>query len=317
MPSVTQLRYLLAVHRHGHFGRAAEEVGVSQPTLSMQVQKAERELGVVVFDRQAKPITATAKGAKILEHAWDVVSAHETLMRVGQAGDAVISGPLRLGVIPTLAPFVLPWFLGDFAASYPDVALSIVERPTDELIAEIRDGRIDGALLATPLDERSIQERVLFYDPFYLYCHKEDPLASASEVAVDALEASKLWLLGDAHCFRAQAVSFCGVHERRHLGSVRFSAGSFETIRNLIDASEGYTLIPETFARTLSPAVRKLSVRAFSGRAPVREVSLVHHSKTSKGDILEALERCVQEHLPRALRLVGPDGEILPIRVPS
>ncbi len=307
----------MAVHRNGHFGKAAEEVGVSQPTLSMQVQKAEKELGVVIFDRQAKPIEPTARGRKILEHAWDVVSAHENLVRASKAEEGGPAGAFRLGIIPTLAPFVLPWFLRDFAEAHPQVALSIVERPTDELIAEIQGGRLDGAILATPLEERSIRERVLFYDPFYLYGHRDDAILQADEVEVGDLDPRKLWLLDDAHCFRAQVISFCGVQERIHLGSIRFAGGSFDTIRHLIDASEGYTLVPETYARTLPKNVRQRCVRAFETRTPTREVSLVHHAKSWKEDILEALQASVCKSTPRALRLVGPDGEILPIRTDS
>ncbi len=314
MPSIAQLSYLIAVHRTRHFGRAATQLGVSQPTLSMQIQKVERELGVVIFDRQKKPIETTDRGRAIVERAWDVVSAHENLMRLADGNFSAPAGKFGLGIIPTLAPYVLPWFLHSFSEAFPAVELSVFERPTDEILSEILSGRLDAAILATPLRERAITERVLFYDPFYLYCHREDPLLDADVVEVEDLDPRKLWLLDDAHCFRAQVVNFCGMQERAHLGSIRFAGGSFETIRHLIDASEGYTLIPETYARTLSRTVRQRCVRPFETRTPTREVSLVHHHKSWKLDITDALRTSVEKTTPRPLRLVGPEGEILPIR---
>lgn len=313
MPTITQLEYLLAVHQHGHFGRAAEALGVSQPTLSAQIQRAEDELGVVVFDRQTRPIEATERGRLIIERGRDVVAAHRRLIALAAGDFARPAGPFALGVIPTLAPYTLPWFLQRFAADHPEVELSLFERPTAELISAIRHNQLDAAILSTPLDEPSIEERALFYDPFYLYANAGEPLLDDLEVDVESLDPQKLWLLEDGHCFRAQMLSFCGVAERVHLGSVRFAAGSFETIRHLIDASEGYTLIPETYARTLSPATRRRSVRAFEARTPTREVSLVHHRHSAKLDITAALEAAIHAHIPRALARVDADGEILPI----
>lgn len=314
MPSITQLRYLLAVFETGHFGRAAETVGVSQPTLSAQIQKAEQSLGVIVFDRQCKPTEPTELGRQLIERARDVVDAYDTLVALAAGKFRELAGPFALGIIPTLAPFVLPWFLRAFSEEHDAVQLSIYERPTDELLSEIAHNRIDAAILATPLDEASIEERVLFYDPFYLYANAGDPLLGERDVDVTALDPTKLWLLEDGHCFRAQVINFCGVQERKHLGSVRFAGGSFETIRNLIDASEGYTLVPETYAQTLPKSVRQRNVRAFEERTPTREVSLVHHRRSAKRDIADALEHVIRQNIPRVLRRVGSDGEVVPIR---
>jgi LysR family hydrogen peroxide-inducible transcriptional activator len=311
MPSISQLEYLLAVRQTGHFGRAAELVGVSQPTLSAQIQKAEVELGLTVFDRQKHPIEATELGVAMLEHARVVVDAHANLMRLAEGRFAGPAGPFALGIIPTLAPYVLPWFLRTFSETHAAVELSIYERPTDQLLSEIAHGRLDGAILVTPLDERGIEERVLFYDPFYLYGHPDEPLLSDPEVDVGELDPRKLWLLEDGHCFRTQVLNFCHLQERVHLGSVHFAGGSLETIRNLIDASEGYTLVPETYARTLPRATRSRSVRAFCGHTPTREVSLVHHKNSYKRDVIDALERVIASTTPRALRQAGPQGEVV------
>lgn len=313
MPSIAQLQYVLAVHQTGHFGRAAALAGVSQPTLSTQIQKVESELGLTIFDRLAKPVAPTERGRAVIEQARAVVSAHDNLLRMAAGDLSEVASNFALGIIPTLAPYVLPWFLSSFVEAYPKVELAIFERPTDEIIAEIGQGRLDAAILATPLGEGNLVEEVLFYDPFYLYSNPRELPDSGESVEVADLESSKMWLLEDGHCVRTQVVNFCGFQDRTHMGSVRFAAGSFETIRHLIDSSEGYTLIPESYARTLPKSIRQSSVRAFENRTPTREVSLVHHRRSAKKDLVEAVFSVVLASIPRALKQVAADGEILPV----
>ena len=315
MPSITQLEYVLAVHKNGHFGRAAAELGVSQPTLSSQVQKVEAELGVILFDRQSKPIALTDQGRKLIDLARAVVSAHDELLDAAGGTSAEPAGPFSLGIIPTLAPYVLPWFLGEFAAKHPAVELSILERPTDDILLEISAGRMDAGILATPLGEASLEEHVLFYDPFYLYAHPDEPLLKKDTVEVSDIDSGKLWLLEDGHCFRAQVINLCGIAGGSLLGSVSFAGGSFETLRHLIDASGGYTLFPETYARTLSRAARERCVRPFGDRVPTREVSLVHHRGAWKTRTRDALVELIVRNMPRCFEREPAEGEILAVRV--
>lgn len=317
MPSLTQLEYILAVHRTGHFGRAAEVCGVAQPTLSAQIQKAETELGLVFFDRSKKPIEVTPRAAPLIARAEEVVSAHERFLWVAQGRAHEIAGAFALGVIPTLAPYVIPWFLASFSRDFPSVELKLFERPTDEIVEDLGQQRLDAAVLATPLGERNIQEIPLFYDPFYLYAHPDEALLALDEVDPSQLDGHKIWLLEDGHCVRAQVINFCGargVHST--LPNVDFAAGGFETLRHLIDATGGYTLFPETYVRTLSRSVARSQVRPFATTTPTREVSLVHLQSSWKTDILEALAAAIKASLPRSLRMVGHDGEILSIRPP-
>lgn len=315
MPSVTQLKYILAIHRLGHFGRAAAEVGVSQPTLSGQVHKAEEELGVVIFDRQAKPIATTEHGAQLIELARAVVSAHEQLMAQATGEFAQPAGSFSLGVIPTLAPYVLPWILQPFAERYPRVELSVHERTTEEIIAEIAANRMDAAIVATPLGEATLAERVLFYDPFYLYAHAREPILERDAVSVADIDSSRLWLLADGHCFRAQVINLCGIDRRRLLPTVQFAGGSFETLRNLIDASGGYTLVPETFARTLPRSVRQRRIRPLTAGVPTREVSLIHHRSSWRVQLHQALVDLVVGTMPRCFQRELADSEVLPVHV--
>ena len=318
MPTVTQLEYLLAVHRTGHFGRAAEECGVSQPTLSAQIQKAEAELGLTVFDRNRKPIEPTPNGQLVLQQAQEVVAAHERLLWVSQGQRVEPSGDFVLGIIPTLAPYVLPWFLLEFSKKYPKVNLELFEKPTDALVDEMIHQRMDAAILSTPLDEARLEEVPLFYDPFYLYANKEETILEEAEAEVRDLDGSKMWLLEDGHCVRAQIVTFCSIAGTNlHLKNISFAAGSFETLRNIIDNTEGYSLFPETFVRTLPKSVKQAQVRPFATKVPIREVAVAFPKSSWKTNLIDALNACIADNVPRALRQVSPNGDILPIRPPS
>ena len=313
MPTLTQLGYIVAVHRTGHFGRAAADCGVSQPTLSAQIAKAEAELGVTLLDRQSKPIRPTEPGRVLIELAREVLSAHDRLMAAARGRDA-LSGPFVLGVIPTLAPYVLPYFLPTFVERYPEVELTLLERPTEAIVEEIAAQRMDAAILATPLGEATLSKTVLFYDPFYVFAHRDSPvLEPGNDVDLASIDRGDLWLLEDGHCFRSQVVHLCGLHRREVLPSVSFEAGSFETLRALIDSSRGFTLVPETYARTLPTDVRLAQVRAFRDSIPTREVSLVAHRSQWKTDILEAITATVRELAPRSLPRELGEGEVLPI----
>jgi len=312
MPTLSQLTYIVAVHRTGHFGRAAEACHVSQPTLSAQIAKAEEELRVVLFDRRTKPITATDPGRPLIELAGEVLAAHERLM-AASAEVGQLSGRFTLGVIPTLAAYVLPWFLADFAERHPEIELTVRERPTEVIVRELGSQQMDAAILATPLEEPSITEIPLFQDPFYVYADEDSPVLDDDEIDVSTLEEGSLWLLEDGHCFRNQVVYLCGLHERTVLGSVRMEGGSFESLRGLVDAAGGHTLVPETYAQTLPRAVRRRQIRPFAGPTPSREVSLVHHRSQWKTEVLQALSTCVIDNLPRPLRSAPTDAQVLPV----
>ncbi len=314
MPTLVQLEYLLAVQREGHFGRAAEACFVTQPTLSTQLRKAEDELGVAIFDRRSRPIVPTGPGLRVLAHAREVVAAHERLLASAKEGQAP-SGDFSLAIIPTLAPYVIPWFLAAFATRHPKLRLSLFEMPTDECIEELGAQRLDAAILATPLDVDSITERPLFYDPFYVYAHPDEAILRRHEVHAEDLDPARLWLLQDGHCVRDQVINFCGVaHQNPPLGNVVFEAGGFETLRNLIDGAGGYTLMTETYVRRLPRVVRTEQVRAFAGTTPVREVSLVHAQAHWRSVVLDALEEAINASVPASLRVYDARAQVLGIR---
>ncbi|HCH61459.1 MAG: DNA-binding transcriptional regulator OxyR [Deltaproteobacteria bacterium] len=312
MPSLSQLQYIVAVDRTGHFGRAAASCGVSQPTLSTQIAKAEQELGAVLFDRRCTPVMATEAGGRLIAMAREVVSAHTRL--IAAAEDAhPLSGAFSLGVIPTLASTVLPWFLPAFAEACPEVQLTVLERTTEDIVHDLLEMRLDAGLLATPVGEPGLANRVVFYDPFYVYANESSPLLARDSISLPDIEHGDLWLLEDGHCFRNQVVHLCGLHRRDVLRNVLFEAGSFDTLRALIDQAGGHTLIPETYVRTLPRSVQLAQVRAFDGAEPTREVGVVSQRRHWKSELLDAVAGILRVKAPRCLPREPGAGLVLPI----
>lgn len=312
MPSISQLEYIVAVHSAGHFGRAAASCHVSQATLSAQIARLECDLGVVIFDRRSKPIVATEPGERLVRLAQEVVAAHARFLAAA-GGIHPLTGRVTLGIIPTLASTVLPWFLPAFSETYPDAELTVIERTTADIIAELQTMRLDAGLMVTPIIEPRLEKRVVFYDPFYAYAHLSSSLLQADEVEVADIARDDLWLLEDGHCFRNQVVYLCGRNRPRVLGGVHFEAGNFETLRGLVDRVGGCTLIPESYAGTLPAEVRRRQVRPFRGSVPTREVSVVGQRQHWKSELLDALAACLRDHAPRYLPRELENCEIVPV----
>ena len=303
MPTLTQLQYIVTVEKLRHFGNAAKECHVSQPSLSSQIQKVEEELGIVIFDRAKKPILATEKGKRFIEQAKVLLREHDRLLQMAKQQSGEISGDFRLAIIPTLAPYVLPLFLGKFSQAYPRVQLRIDELRTDTCVQELRQDRLDAAIVATPLHETALTEKVLFYEPFYLYVGTEHALSTRKKIKEEDLDGSEMWLLQDGHCLRTQVIKLCSV--RHHGGvfkNVRFEGGNLETLRYLVKRNHGYTLVPHLFAETLPENEKRTMVKPFETPVPNREVSLVFHRNQWKADILGAIEKSISENLPKELR---------------
>jgi LysR family hydrogen peroxide-inducible transcriptional activator len=302
MPTITQLEYLVAVDRTRHFGRAAKECHVSQPALSAQIQKLEEELGVVVFDRKKKPVLPTPEGERILELARSVLREHAKLLHLAQSEGDEPTGGFKIGIIPTLAPYVLPLFVDAFAKEYPAVDLHIDELKTEEIILALREDRIDAGLLATPLGEKGLRERPLFYEPFYAYCAPGHPLLKRKKLRETDLEPHGLWLLQDGHCLRNQVVNFCSANNATQTyDNVHFESGNLETLRYLVHSGEGYTLLPHLMVLQLPKSEREKYVRPFVRPVPTREVSLVFRRDQFKQRIQRALFDCIRERIPDGL----------------
>lgn len=303
MVTLTQLEYLLAVDRFRHFGKAAKASFITQPTLSMQIQRLEEELGVEVFDRSKKPILPTESGKKVIEQARVAVAEFKKLQAVATQGKETLSGPYTLAVIPTLSPYLIPLFIGAFAQKYPQVELTVEELQTSQILEALANDTIDAALLATPLREPGVREEVLFNEPFYLYVAKDHPLARKPKIKESELDGHDVWLLKEGHCLRNQIVRLCTLGDKACVfQNVHFESGNLETVMSLVDRNGGYTLLPTLALRHHEKAGNaRAKVLAFQEPVPAREISLVLSRRSLKRPIHDALKAAIHESVPREL----------------
>ncbi|MCM4153493.1 DNA-binding transcriptional regulator OxyR [Arenibacter sp. N53] len=286
--TITQLQYVLAVAEYQNFTLAAEKSFVTQPTLSMQVQKLEDELDILLFDRSKKPITITEVGAKIVAQAKNIVNEANRIKDIVDQEKGFIGGEFTLGIIPTIMPTLLPMFLRTFIKKYPKVNLIIKEQNTENLIRNLQDGHIDAAIAATPLEIEYIKERPLYYEPFVGYVPPNHRLGKVSELTPEDLEISDVLLLRDGHCFRDGVINLCNASKNHQEDHFQLQSGSFETLINLSNEGLGMTLLP--FLNTIElDEKKKQNLKFFKNPSPAREVSLIYHKSELKIQITEAL----------------------------
>ncbi|MEZ4224162.1 MAG: LysR substrate-binding domain-containing protein [Polyangiaceae bacterium] len=298
--TLTQLRYLVAVESQRSFRGAAELSHVSQPALSMQVQKAEDLLGLAIFDRSQQPVVPTEAGVELLQQARVVLREVDRFRDI-VTHERPLSGRYRLGVIPTLATTLLPLLLPRFCAAFPEVELVVEETQTSVLIERLLSDQLDGGLAATPLDTSGIHERVLFQEPLYAYLSPKHALAKKKLLRQSDLVGEHLWLMAEGHCFRTQVMQLCRI-DRRSTSSdgVRFESGSFETLVQLVDRGFGVTVLPALSVERLQK--RQLQrVRPFAAPTPVREVSFVHAREHLRRPIGDAIVESLLAELPASV----------------
>lgn len=300
MPSITQLEYIVAVEKEGHFGKAAKSCHISQPTLSEQIKDVEEKLKIVLFDRSKKPVLPTESGIGFINQAKQILREHQRLLEMANAERDVLSGTFKLGIIPTLSSSIIPLFLDSFSKKFPKINLVIEEMKTDLILKAINDEHLDAGILVTPLHDKRLFERHLFYEAFYFYVSKNHPFSKLKKVSEKMVTGDDLWLLQDGHCFRNQVLNICGKSDHSYVyENVRFESGNLETLRQLIQKGKGYTLLPELSLMPLSEEEIKTYVRAFDKNPPHREVSLVFRRTQWKRPILNAIEKEITEHLPK------------------
>jgi len=303
MVSLTQLEYVVAVDQHRHFGKAAKAVHISQPTLSQQIQKLEDDLGLIIFDRLQKPIIPTEEGKHFIAQARNVLKEQQKLLYLASKKPTGVSGKFRMGIIPTVASHLLPLFVGSFSKKYPHVDLYIEELKTDTIIQELKNDRIDGAILATPLEDPSLKEHPLYYETFFLYLSEHHPLLAKQSLTSHDLDENEMWLLQDGHCFKSQMAHFCSLnsHYDTVFKNIHFQSGSLDALRTLVKNNRGYTMIPALMVDTMTDAEIRKHVRAFKPPIPTREISFVYRRDHWKLDIIRAIEDCVTGSLPNSI----------------
>jgi LysR family hydrogen peroxide-inducible transcriptional activator len=306
----TQLEYIIAIDTYRHFAIAAEHCFVTQPTLSMQVQKLEQELGVRLFDRTRQPVVATEQGVEIIEQARKIIHERSLLLERIQHKKGLLTGELRIGIIPTLAPYLLPLFVQPFTKKYPGVKLIVNEMMTEQVIARLREGRIDTGLLVTPLEENGITEQVLFYEELMAYVSKKNTAYEKTYVLPQDIDPQKLWILEEGHCFRSQVVNLCELQKLSKEGShFDYEAGSIETLRRMVEMNDGITIVPELATTDMTLRQQQL-IRHFKKPVPMREVSIVVHRNFVKKRLIDALKQEILLSIPDKIKRNKTDNVI-------
>ena len=297
--TLQQLEYIVALDAHQQFVLAADKCCVTQPTLSMQVQKLEEELGVLLFDRTRKGVLPTTVGAKVIEKAREILRTSQQLREVVQVEKGELVGDLRLGIIPTLAPYLVPLFLVELVERHPQLRVQVEEMQSADIMQRLKENQLDVGLLVTPLDDRLLREIPLLEEPFLGYVSEGHSLYRQATISPTDLGAPGLWLLQQGHCFRHQVLNICSPSPVADSQPFAYESGSIETLKELVRRNHGYTLVPEL--SVLNELDANPMVKRFEAPEPVREISLVVHHGFVRLPLLHSLRELVLAKVPARL----------------
>ena len=298
--TIIQLEYAVAVDTYRSFVTAAEKCFVTQPTLSMQIQKLEEQLGAKLFDRSRQPITPTEIGIEVIEQARILLQESYKIKDIIEERKGEISGELKIGVIPTIAPYLLPKVIGGFLEKFPKIKLIVSELTTENIINQLKVGLLDCGILATPLEESFLTERPVFYENFVSYLSKSSPAFKKKAITTNDLDVDNLWLLNEGHCMRNQVLNICK-HAKSNNAQLDYNTGSIETLIKMVDLNEGITILPELAIQDFS--IKQMDkLRYFKSPEPSREISIVTHKNFIKKRMIDALETEILSSIPKRLK---------------
>lgn len=296
--TLTQLEYLLAVDAFRSFVRAAESCNIAQPSLSAQIMKIEVELGSKIFERSRSGVETTDVGRAIIIQARIALNEVQKIQNICLEHQNAVRGTLRLGIIPTVSPYLLPHFLEPLMREYPELKLELEEEKTEVLFSKLARGLLDAAVLSTPRNAPgNLVEKVLYYEPFVLFAGKGHALLNKSEILLSDLKPYNPTLLDDTHCMRDQVESVCGRAPSEN--AITLKVGALQTLMQLVEQQCGYTLLPALAQKSLSPAQQREKLRPFAEPVPTRRISLVSQNTPARRVLLRALEQSIRSNLPQ------------------
>lgn len=297
MVTLTQLEYMVAIDEYRHFATAAEKCFVTQPTLSMQIKKLEDDLGVIIFDRSRQPVVPTDIGTKLIEQARIALSSTERIKEIIKEERQEVEGTLKIGIIPTLAPYLLPIFIGHYIRKYPGVKVEVEELVSEEIIRCLKRDTLDAGLFVTPYRDEKIIEHPVFYEEMLVYAHPEHELLKRKRISLKDIATPEIWMLGDGHCFRNQVINLCEMSGIQHTQlPFEFESNSLETLMRIVDMEGGFTLIPELTLQYI-PEEKKKQIRKFTENVPLREVSVIYSRHYTKQKLISLLCQEIQSVL--------------------
>ncbi len=307
--NLQQIEYLIALDKYQNFSLAAEKMFVTQPALTIQIGNLEKELGVKLFDRNKKPILPTEIGIEIIKHAKVLNRNTEKLKDIVSEFRADISGELHIGIIPTVAPYIVPRFVNNFMKKFPRVNLTFSELISDEILLRLKEGSLDAGILVTPYPMENMISFPVYYEKFYTYVSTQHPLSKKRKIETIELDLQDIWLLEEGNCFRNQIINICTKEVKyEDTGKFRYESVSIDSLMKIVDNSNGITVIPE-FAKLLLPSEKRKMVKPFSDYTPIREVTLIIEKTFLKHTLIEKLRNEITASIPK--RMLKPDGELV------
>jgi LysR family hydrogen peroxide-inducible transcriptional activator len=313
--TITQLEYVVAVATYKSFVSAAEKCFVTQPTLSMQIQKLEDELGVKVFDRNKHPIAVTSIGELIVAQARVALAECERINELIQVQQKMLSGTFRFAAIPTIAPNILPGLLENYAKSFPNMKLNVQEMETDQIIMALHNNEVDAALVSTPLEKNGIKEYPLFYEPFVGYFANGEKALKKRTISPSDISLERIWLLNEGHCMRNQIINLCSeqVQKLQAERPYRYESSNVETLRRMVEKNGGMTVLPELATLEFNED-RIENIRYFEDPEPVREISLITSGHFVRMSVLQSLMDEILKLVPEKMRVQKKNRKVLRIQ---
>lgn len=297
--TLQQLEYILAVNQFRHFAKAAEYCRVTQPTLSAMIQKLEEELDTRIFDRSQQPVCPTPVGIHIIEQAQNILVQANRIKNIIEEEKHSLTGTFKLGILPTVAPYLLPRFFPQLMKKYPDLDIRVVEMKTNDIKKALQTGEIDAGIVASLAGMEELQQTPLFYEQFFAYVSREDALFNNEVIRTSDLNGEQLWLLDEGHCFRDQLVRFCQMKSAR-ASQLAYHLGSMETFMRMVESGKGVTFIPELAVLQLGDAQKEL-VRSFAIPCPTRQVVLLTNKNFIRHTLLEVLIKEIKLSVPKEM----------------
>jgi LysR family transcriptional regulator, hydrogen peroxide-inducible genes activator len=300
--TLTQLSYIVAVDKYRHFATAAEKSFVTQPTLSMQIHKLEDQLGITIFDRSKSPVVPTEIGEKVIEQAKIILKESKQITDIANFKENELSGTFKVGIIPTVAPYLVPLFLRSFVKKYPKINLIFEELLTSEVIEKLGNDQLDAGIIATPTDQSFIYTEDLFVEPFLGYLSHSHPLADRKKLSVGDLDLTNIWLLNEGHCFRDQTVKLCREANKNNRSAIEFKSGNLETLKRLVEQNFGMTLLPWTAVQEFDGNCANAVIKEFEDPIPSRKLRLIYGRKHLKQTIIQAFKDSICSSIPKELK---------------
>lgn len=314
--TLTQLKYIVALDTYRHFVTAAEKCYVTQPALTAQVKRLEEELGIRLFDRSRKPLVPTEVGYLVVEQARFILQEGEKVREIIDEFKEEVKGDLRVGIIPTVGPYLIPLFIDEFAKKYPRIRLIVKETNTSSILQDIKSGLLDVGIISTPIEASSITVIPMFYERFFAYVSKGHPLYRKNTLAIHDLAEYEVWLLKEGSSFRNQVINICKVNTNAFAESTfRYESSSVASLKRIIDSQIGIAIIPELAAFDLPPEKRPM-LKRFKDTTPVREISLVVGRSFLKKRFIEKLQDSIINNIPKKMKNPAK-GEIIDTNIKS